>query len=90
MKDDEVLSVRRREWKQRNRETSDLFKRETKKLRCKNNEILKEILQVKSKWECSIMEFRRNSMCAAIICVPMVLIWVFFFLVGFDFIFFRN
>ena len=39
------------------------------KLKVNNNEILMEILQLKSKWECLIIKFRRISMCLAIICV---------------------
>ena len=69
LKYDEASSVRRRKWKQREGETSGLFGRKMTKLKVNNNEILMEILQLKSKWECFIMEFRRISMCLAIICV---------------------
>ena len=49
LKDDKVSSVKRREWKQRDEETSDLLGREMIELKMKNKEILIEILQLKSK-----------------------------------------
>ena len=76
MKDDEVSSARKRvEVKGRRtfdstenpkNQTVELLQRE---IMGKNNEILIEILQLMSKWESFVMEYRRISMCVAIICV---------------------
>ena len=62
--------------------TVELLRRE---IMDRNNEILIEILQVRSKWVSFVMKFRRISMCLAIICAIIGVIVGFFFLVGFDF-----